>query len=187
MEHIPTIPVLINEFDKKFKVFDYGFYNDVISERELNNTGVIKGSCLIKEVAMLSSFFVNKKLTAELTNMEAAICAFQGWILSTHFISKNKTNAQIYTQLKKAAKSIFKHYKNIGVKITLLEVAWIVFCSAMIKEKLYSNFNYDMISFMISDIDGETEKMNVAFKLIKPEDVNVKDKNQEPTNSSLIR
>jgi len=187
MELIPTIPVLINEFEKKFKVFDYGFYNDVISKRELNNMGVIKGSCLIKEVAMLSSFFVSKHLTKELTNMEAAICAFQGWILSTGFISKNKTNAQIYSRLKKATKSVFKQYKNLGINITFSEVAWIVFCSAMIKEKLYSNFNYDMISFMISDINGETEKINVAFKLIEPEDVNVKNKDQEPANRSLTR
>lgn len=167
MEHIPTIQVLTNKFEEKFKVFDYDFYNNAISEREKNDAGVTRGSCLIKEVTVLSSFFASKKLTAELTTIEVAICAFEGWNLSTHFISKNKTMAQIYNQLKKVTKIIFKQYKKQGIKITFLEVAWLVFCSAMIREKLYSNFHHDMISLMTRG-DNRNKKINVAFKLIEP-------------------
>lgn len=165
MEIIPNIKILQQNFEEKFNTFDYDFYQDILSERTINSHGIVTGSCLIKEVATLSSFFVSKQLKDSLDVLDVVICAFEGWNLSLNHISQKKTEAEIYQQLRKVAKIIFKQYKRANIKLTLAQVAWIVFCCAMIKEKLYSSFNYNMISVMIDDTAGEP-KINVAFTLV---------------------
>jgi hypothetical protein len=102
---------------------------------------------------------MSKKIKSSMLVDDAALCAFYGWKLSYDFITLG--DPIIFRQLGKFTKKTHALYKQAGIKLSLSEISWLIFCCAMLREKLYKDLNYEMLSFMIDD---ESNKVRVAFE-----------------------
>ncbi len=165
MDNIPSLMIMQKSFEDQFQSFDYDFYNDVISQRQFNTIGHPNGSSLVKEVASISAYFMPKYIREELSIEYACHCAFMGWKLSHDFLSKEASTFKIKTALTKFTKEIYRAYKELEINLNKSDIAWLIFCCALIREKLYKDFLYDMLGFFIEEDSGET-KINVAYTLV---------------------
>lgn len=156
MNKIPSIVILRKRFDDKFKSFDHDFYNDVISGRQMNTTGHPKGSCLIQEIANISAFFMDEYMLQEISVEDCCYCAFIGWRLSYDFLSKEASVFKTNMALAKFTKEIYKNYRELGIKLNKSDIAWLIFCCALIRERLYKDFLYNMQGLSIT-IGGEDD------------------------------
>lgn len=164
MKKIIPAKLLEDSFHERFKSFDYEIYHSMLSERELTGHGTVKGSALIVEVGRLSSFFMSQKIRKSLSLEDACLSAFFGWKLSYDFLSTNASSSVWYRQLDKISKYVFKVYKKDGVILSLADTSYLIFCCAMIREKLYSDFHYNMASFMV-DVEDDENKIKVMYQI----------------------
>lgn len=164
MDVIPAIKVLNNEFQQKYKTsFDYLFYNELVLNRKPTNTGLVKASSLINEMAMLILFCANHQTKEVMNGTELSVIAFAGWNFSNKYILQDIPDAQIYKELKKESKITHKQFNKMGIDISLSELAWLLYSCALLRAKLYSEFDYEMLSLMIENLDDEGI-IRVAFK-----------------------
>lgn len=165
MHNIPPIVTLRKRFDNKFKSFDYDFYNHVISERQMGATGYPNGSCLLKEVASISAFFMDEHILQEISIEDCCYCAFIGWRLSYDFLSKEASVFKINMALNKFTKEIYRHYRELGIKLNKSDIAWLIFCCALIREKFYKDFLYNMQGFSITIGKEDGNRISVTYTL----------------------
>lgn len=89
---------------------------------------------------------------------DASLASFYGWKLYYEFGDNDKS---FFRHLDKVTKKVHKLYKHAEIKLPLPEVSWLIFCCAKLKEELYKEINYKMLSFMI---DEQTNTVRVAFE-----------------------
>lgn len=171
MAKVTPIKILKRDYEEKFSNFDYEFYKQVIANRENAANGKPKASCLVKEIGLLSSFFASDTLRVELDNLDAAYCGFTGWQFAAQ-ISRQPEGYNSLTSLKverlllKQSKSVKKFFKDVGVKASLNEIAWIVYCCAMLKIEFYQEFNYELKAFMTEPGESDTEaRFQIAYTI----------------------
>ena len=162
MINIFPIKILYNKFEEKFASFDQNIYNEIISDRTLNEFGYIKASEVIIEVSSILSYFVDQNIKDSLPQLESCVCAFMGWQISYHILPQNPSNFKLHRDLLKRTKNIKKLYNDLEINITTLDISWLIMCSALIREKFYKDFNYNMTNI---GLDGEKERITIACNI----------------------
>jgi len=162
-----TIPyqLMQSKFNEKFLNFDHQDYEKVSSNRERNQQGHYKASALILEITKLSAFFASEKVRTEMSNIEASVLAFIGWQLSYHHNIYADNSTLIENQLKKYSKNALTTIRKLGHKtIKLHEITWIIFCCAMLREKFYRKFPYNLKGFSLRE-DENDERIDIAYSI----------------------
>ena len=163
MEIIPSYKILKAKFDERFLEFDAQDYENVSKEREKSVEGHYKASGLLLEIAQLSAFFASEKLRKQISQVAVSVLAFVGWQLAHKNILDISNTQVIDPKLRKYAKSSLKTIKKLGCSgIKVQQIAWMIVCCAMLKEKIYSKFNYDLKAFSIKEDEGD-DRLQVAY------------------------
>ena len=160
-----TVTLYKNKFEKGLKQLAPKDVEAVQSERAINEHGVISGSCLLVEIGQLSSFFMDDKIKKLLSLDDACVSAFYGWKLSIEYFEKTSSTQGLTRCLDKYVKKVSKSYKNVGIKMALNEIRWLILCCAFIKYELYRDFKYDMLAFLFDD--GVDDQIKVIFRILE--------------------
>ena len=170
--NIASIKLIKDEFEEKFKNFDYEIFEKVKTGRSLNEDGFVYGSNLIMEIANILPFFINKKFTEFMGLVDACFAAYWGWKLSYDFSPLKTNDLKLKRVFEKFSKQLLKEYKSEGLEISLSDVSKIIFICALIRENLYKEFLYDMNGIFIHD-----DKIKILSKMAYAKDAPLKNVN----------
>lgn len=113
---------------------------------------------------MLSGFFVHEKVRAKMSYLDASYCAFLGWQISYDQILSSHNAIKIERRIKKFSRNAHKTIKrSAGAILELDEIARVIFCCAMIREKFYTEFDYCLKAFM-SEPGDEQDLIRVLYE-----------------------
>lgn len=158
---ITPLLTLHNEFNNKLETINQKTYAKVTSNRTLNGIGFVKASELLIEITSLVSHFVSQSIKDLLSETDVYLCAYYGWKLAQEVLSCDSDSIMTKKVLTQYSKEVFKEYKTLGIKISLADISALIFYCALIKERFYKEFQYDLFGIFC---DGSTLEVVAKFK-----------------------
>lgn len=148
---ITSISQITEEFEKNLESFDYKLFTEMTSVRSLNAAGFVKASELLIEITRVSALFVGEKILSSIDEFSACVSAYWGWKLEHDFFSRELSNNTMSRVLTKIATPVYKEYRSCGLPISLSDTAELIYCCALIKNKFYKEFSYDLYGIHLQD------------------------------------
>jgi hypothetical protein len=155
---------MLDKFEEIYTTFDFEEKKQLENIREINSSGNIKASCLVKEIAQLSVQFVDDEILNSFDIPNVSHIVFMTW---KYFRQKCIFEDYSYineNDLQKISDDFLIIYRDAFAQKD--KIQWLIFCCEFIRNKLYLEFaNYKLESFHVEYKNDKNHRILVAYSL----------------------
>lgn len=152
---------MLKNFEEIYKNFDFEDKKKLEKQRQKNQQGHYKASCLVKEIVYLSEQFIDEKIKKQLSFEEVANLVYIVWSCWQNKEITKLNKKTVIKLLKDIAQQSLEIFDNLSLNID--EVVWLLFCCEMIRERLYMQYSHYQFKTFNVVYEGDEPIIQIAY------------------------